>query len=183
MKYNELPKYRSSLSKGSFFWAASWQNQKYGMCAQQRLRSAWASAQSNKSLRLCSVGSSGPKLSSCGQRRLCSDWADAQAELSLRWAHKPVCWFCHEVAHIITLLRANCVCILSQKNETCIKTVPKHIWNNQTYTSQIFYFLGRRNTLTIFSVWWIRHPKHTKKILPLVHYPCWHSQVLLKVFE
>ena len=31
------------------FWAASWQNQKRGMCAHWRLRSAWASAQSEQS--------------------------------------------------------------------------------------------------------------------------------------
>ena len=31
-------------------WAASWQNKQNGMCAQQRLRSAWASAQSDQSL-------------------------------------------------------------------------------------------------------------------------------------
>ena len=31
-------------------WATSWQNQQNGMCAQQRLRSAWASAQSDQSL-------------------------------------------------------------------------------------------------------------------------------------
>ena len=31
--------------------AASWQNQQNGMCAQRRLRSAWASAQSDQSLR------------------------------------------------------------------------------------------------------------------------------------
>ena len=30
-------------------WAASWQNQQNGMCAQRRLRSAWASAQSDQS--------------------------------------------------------------------------------------------------------------------------------------
>ena len=34
------------------------------------------------------------------QRRLWSGWADAQADLSLRWTHKPLCWFCHEVAQI-----------------------------------------------------------------------------------
>ena len=34
----------------SFKWAASWQNQQNGMCAQQRLRSAWASTQSDQSL-------------------------------------------------------------------------------------------------------------------------------------
>ena len=31
-------------------WAASWQNQQNGMCAKPRLRSAWASAQSDQSL-------------------------------------------------------------------------------------------------------------------------------------
>ena len=59
-----------------------------------------ASAQSDQSLPLCSMGSLGPKLSSCGQRRLWSDWADAQADLSLCWAHMLLCWFCHEAAQM-----------------------------------------------------------------------------------
>ena len=46
-----------------------------------------------------SIGSQGPNFSSCGQRRLLSDWADAQADLSLRWAHMPLCRFCHALAH------------------------------------------------------------------------------------
>ena len=29
-----------------------------------------------------------------------SDLADAQADLSLRWAHMPLCWFCHEAAQM-----------------------------------------------------------------------------------
>ena len=33
------------------FWANSWQNQQNDFCAQRRLRSAWASAQSDQSLR------------------------------------------------------------------------------------------------------------------------------------
>ena len=37
----------------------------------------------------------GLKLSSCGQRRLDSDQL-----LSLRWAYMPVCWFCHDAAHL-----------------------------------------------------------------------------------
>ena len=36
------------------------------------------------------------------QRRLWSDWADAQADLSFCWAHMPLCWFCHEVAQLIS---------------------------------------------------------------------------------
>ena len=42
------------------------------LCAQRRLRSAWASAQTWH----------------------WSDLADALADLSLRWAHNPICWFC-----------------------------------------------------------------------------------------
>ena len=37
-------------------WAASRQNQQNGMCAQQRLRSAWASAQFDQSLRCALSG-------------------------------------------------------------------------------------------------------------------------------
>ena len=29
------------------------------------------------------------------------DWADAQADLSLRWAHKPICRFCHALAPLL----------------------------------------------------------------------------------
>ena len=39
------------ISTTFLIWAASWQNQQYGMCAQWRRRSAWASAQSDQSLR------------------------------------------------------------------------------------------------------------------------------------
>ena len=35
-------------------------------------------------------------------RRLWSHWADAQTDLGLRWAHRSVCWFCHEAAQIKT---------------------------------------------------------------------------------
>ena len=45
---------------GHCWWAASWQNQQNGMCAQRRLRSAWASAQSDQSLRCSHEESLGP---------------------------------------------------------------------------------------------------------------------------
>ena len=44
-QYYWSPKPKDSI------WAASWQNQHNGMCTQRRLRSAWASAQSDQSLR------------------------------------------------------------------------------------------------------------------------------------
>ena len=43
-------------------WAASWQNQRNGMCAQRRLRSAWASAQTDQSLRCPYKVTLGPQL-------------------------------------------------------------------------------------------------------------------------
>ena len=61
--------------------AASWQNQKNGMCAQRRLRSALASAQSDQSSLSAwrNIGS------------LATHWVHSkdsdQADLSLRWAH------------------------------------------------------------------------------------------------
>ena len=52
------------------------------VCAQRRLRSAWASAQS---VRMNKTWVLSHPLSA--QRRLWSDWADAQADLCLRWTH------------------------------------------------------------------------------------------------
>ena len=43
-------------------WAVSWQNQQNGMCVKQRLRSAWASIQSDQSLRCPHEESLGPYL-------------------------------------------------------------------------------------------------------------------------
>ena len=82
--------------------AASWQNQQNGMCTQQRLRSAWASAQSDQSSLPAwrKLRSLATHWAHCEDW---SDWADAQAGLSLRWAHMPFCWFCHEVAQILLL--------------------------------------------------------------------------------
>ena len=67
-------------------WAATWQNQQNDMCAQRRLRSTWASAQSDQSSLYA-----WRKLGSLATHRAhsedWSEWADAQADLSLRWAH------------------------------------------------------------------------------------------------
>ena len=71
-------------------WAASWQNQQNDMCAQQRLRSAWASTWRNL----------GSLATHWVQSKDWLDWVDVQADLSLRWAHRWFCWFCLEVAHI-----------------------------------------------------------------------------------
>ena len=43
-------------------WAASWQNQQNDLCAKRRLRSAWASAYSDESLRCPHEETLGPQL-------------------------------------------------------------------------------------------------------------------------
>ena len=70
------------------------------LCPHRRLRSAWASAQSDHSIRCPREETLGPKLSiTCAQRRLRSDWADAQADLSFRWAHT------HFVGSVVSRLK------------------------------------------------------------------------------
>ena len=79
-------------------WPSAWKNLQNGMCALRRLRSAWASAQSDQSILCTHEISLGPYPLSA-LRRLWSYWAAAQAVLNLRWAHIPV-WFWHVLAHI-----------------------------------------------------------------------------------
>ena len=79
--------------------ATSWQNVQNGMCAQRRLRSAWASAQTDQSLHCPHEETLCPN----AQRRLWSDWADAQADLSLRWAQ----------SHFVRFVMRRLMCLLS----------------------------------------------------------------------
>ena len=85
---------------GEYNWAYTWQNQQKDLCAQQRLRSAWAFAQSDQ--RLCCTHEKSVALSYpvSAQWRLWWDWVDAQADLSLRWAHRSFCWFCQAVTQL-----------------------------------------------------------------------------------
>ena len=69
-----------------YIWAASWQNQQNDLRAQRRLRSAWASAQSDQSLRCAQWVAKDPRFLHADSE-LWSDWADAQTDLGLRWAH------------------------------------------------------------------------------------------------
>ena len=104
-------------------WAASWQNQQNGMCAQRRLRSAQSDQSSLSAWRKLGSFASIPNSKlihfsvyiitynymRCNtisyplnaQRRLWSVWADAQTDLSLGWAHSHFVGFGHfEAAHI-----------------------------------------------------------------------------------
>ena len=80
-------------------WAASWQNQQNGMCAQRRLRSAWESAQSDQSL-LCTQWVDEAPMFLHADSENWSHLVDAEADLSLYWAHRSFSWFCHEAAQL-----------------------------------------------------------------------------------
>ena len=88
------------------------------MCAQQRLRSAWASAQSDQSLHCPHWRKLGSLATHWAHSEDWSDWVDAQADLSLRWVHSHFvgfvmkrlkfiyiynCW-CKSVCHYVTKL-------------------------------------------------------------------------------
>ena len=106
-----LPFYCELWPQTGTIGAASWQNQQTGMCAQRRLRWAWASAQSDQSLRCLHeemkkawflsypLSTQRTLIRLWAHSELWFDWADAQADLGLRWTHMPLCWFCHEAAH------------------------------------------------------------------------------------
>ena len=104
--------------------AASWQNQQNGMCAQQRLRSAWTSAQSDQSLRCPHEESLGPWLPTERTAKTlirlggCPGWSESSL------GGQSFCWFYHEGAHLIpyflTLLRI-------QTHFTVIYIVPQCI--------------------------------------------------------
>ena len=69
------------------------------LCAQRRLRSAWASAQSDQSSLCTHWVAKDPSFLHADSEDLL-DWADAKADLSLHWAHIPLYWFCIEVAYL-----------------------------------------------------------------------------------
>ena len=56
------------------FWAASWQNQQNGMCAQRRLRSAWAYAQSDQSSLCAQWVAKNPSFIHQNQNQNCYWW-------------------------------------------------------------------------------------------------------------
>ena len=81
--------------------AASWLNQQNGMCTQQRLKSAWASAQSDQSLLCPHEESLGPQLpiertaKTLIRLGRCPGWSESSL------GTQSFCWFCHEAAHIM----------------------------------------------------------------------------------
>ena len=81
-------------------WAAAWQNQQNDLCAQRRLNSAWASAQSDQSSLCTQWVTKDPRFLHADSED--SDQTGRMPRLiSLHWAHRSFCWFCHVAAHLV----------------------------------------------------------------------------------
>ena len=80
-------------------WATSWQNQQW-MCAERRLRSARASAQSDQSLRCPHEESLGPKLPTERRAKTLIRLGGRQGWSESSLGAQSLCWFCHEAAHL-----------------------------------------------------------------------------------
>ena len=74
-------------------WAAAWQNQRNNLCAQQRLRSAWASAQSDESS-LSAWRNIGPLTTYWAH----SEDSDQTGQMPRSMGAQSFCWFCRETA-------------------------------------------------------------------------------------
>ena len=69
-------------------WAASWRNQQNGMCAQRRLRSAWAFAQSDQNLR-------------CPHEPLTTHWARSEDSDQIGWMSRLIWVFARRTCHFV----------------------------------------------------------------------------------
>ena len=130
-------------------WAAAGQKHQNDLCAKKRLRSAWASAQSDRSLR-CSHGETLDPLST--QRRSWSDWVDAQADLSLCLAQMSFCLFCRAPAQdalllLLLLLQLNtsiiAIATAAERKCRCVGFVVRRLrmhYNNNNYYYYYYHY-------------------------------------------
>ena len=105
-------------------WAASRQNLQYGMCAQRRLRSAWASAQSDQSLRCPHEETLSPLLpiELIAKTLIRLGIRPVWSESSLG-AHWSFCWFCHVAAHVSKSLKHVLSPLLGRRDLVCVLLV------------------------------------------------------------
>ena len=82
-------------------WAPSQLNQQNDLCAQRRLRSAWASAQSDQCLHWPHEETLGPQLPIERTAKTDQTWRMPRL-IRVGWAHRSFCWFCHEAAQMFS---------------------------------------------------------------------------------
>ena len=126
-------------------WAASWQNQQNAMCTQWRLRSAWASTQSDQSS-LSALRKPG-SLTTHWVHSKDSDQTGRMPRLI--WVFTghiyesslgaQFCWFCHEVAHYDQAIRNFMTwhCAVSESSDLHAQAID----NGQLYVALCLSFL------------------------------------------
>ena len=162
------PKHRNKdqQNKGkSYMSPVSWQNQQNGMCAQRRLRSAWASAQSDQSLRCPYEESLDPRPTIERTAKLlirlggCPGWSESSL------GAQSFSWFCHEAAQLCTLrfwvsrfisFAVYCDDWLQVQDETRskIKMNTNLEMRMETFLKDFFFLSLLGENLLKQSVWW-----------------------------
>ena len=89
-----------------YIWATSWQNQQYDLCAQGKLRSAWASTHPPSLIRVFAVRMKKHwVLSYHWAHCVGSDQTGRMSRLFwVHWADRSFGWFCHEAALFFILI-------------------------------------------------------------------------------
>ena len=122
------------------------------LCTQRRLRSAWASAQSDQSLH-CQHGESlGPYLpiehTAKTLIRLggCPGWSESSL------GTHSFCWFCHVVAQ---MLLTGTIHVVSDQSS---------LRSQSTLLAQMYLFVRKVSSITVYHIHPNEHPRHLKKV-------------------
>ena len=134
------------------------------VCARQRLRSAWASAQSDQSLRCALNGYQRTKgffmRTSKNLIRLggCPGWSESSL------GAKSFCWFCLEAAHIVLLI----------PEDIDLNKCSDEIWLSCSWTISSFWWKLQLRThlLKICTYWFLR-----KQVLHEGSSECYHVRI------
>ena len=112
----------------SNIWAAAWQNQQNDMCAQRRLRSAWASVKSDQSSLCTQWVAKNPRFLHADSEDY--QTVDAQTDWSLHWAQSLFCWFCRAAAHFQEIVTSHFSPGKQKLRQCCaidkMKNIPYH---------------------------------------------------------
>ena len=92
-------------------WAAAWQNQQNGLCAQRRLRSVWASAHSDQSIRC-------PHNESFQYGHLATHWAHSEDSCQTGWMPGLIWDFAGRTCHFFCFVTSKFIC--SYLSETAL---------------------------------------------------------------
>ena len=119
-------------------WAASWQNQQSGMYAHQRLRSAWASAKSDQSLRWRNLGS------------LATHWAHSEDSDQTGRMPRLIWVFAGRICHFVCFVVRRLICASRSVEQEIDNNF--HAMTEARHAFRVLAVFADRNTLNASAV-------------------------------